>query len=75
MNITLSAEAELIKRTRAYAARHGTTLNRLVRCYMEQVSGLADLDRDAAEFARLAREHGGAAPRGFVFRRDESHGR
>jgi len=75
MNITLSADEEPVKRVRAYAARHGTTLNSMVRRYIEQVSGLADLDQDAAEFARLAREHAGAAPKGFVFKRDDAHRR
>ncbi|OGV74365.1 MAG: hypothetical protein A3K19_27300 [Lentisphaerae bacterium RIFOXYB12_FULL_65_16] len=75
MNITLSAEDELVKRSRAYAAQHGMSLNRMLRSYMRQVSGLADLERDAAEFACLAREHGGASPAGFAFNRDEAHRR
>lgn len=75
MNITLSADPELVKKVREYAARNGTTLNRLIREYMEQVIGEKDADSAAAEFSRLAREKAGRSPKGFRFNRDAAHQR
>ncbi len=75
MNITLSADERLVERGRRYAAEHGTSLNRLIRDYMQEIADLGDLERDAEEFARLAREQGGASSTGYVFDRDEAHRR
>jgi len=75
MNITLSAEEELIEKAREYAARHQTSLNRMIRDFMRKITGSADLERKADEFAQLAREHAGASDQGFEFNRDEAHER
>jgi len=75
MNVTLSADEKLVKKARDYAARHETSLNRMIREFMQKITGLADLERKADEFARLARQGGGAAPKGFVFDREEAHNR
>lgn len=75
MNITLSAEEKIVERSRDYAAKHGTSLNQMIRDYMEQIVNLSNLEQDAEEFARLARTSGGNAPAGFVFDREESHRR
>lgn len=75
MNITLSANEELVKKAREYAARQGTSLNRMIRDYMEQLASISDTDQIAEEFALLARKEGGASPAGFVFNREEAHER
>lgn len=75
MNITLSAEEQLVRRTRQFARERGTSLNQLIRDYMEHLASLSELQADAEEFARLARTQGGAAPGEFVFNRDEIHHR
>ena len=75
MNITLSADEELVKKAREYAARHGTSLNRMIREYMEQLTSISDTDQIAEEFALLARQEGGASPKGFVFDREAAHHR
>jgi len=75
MNITLSADEKIVARSRDYAAKHGTSLNQMIRDYMEQIVNLSNLEQDAEEFARLARTGGGHAPAGFVFDREESHRR
>lgn len=75
MNITLSADRELIRKMREYAARRGTSLNELIRGYMKSVAGATDSVRKAEEFEQLARERGGASPEGYRFNRDESHSR
>ncbi|MCF8053378.1 MAG: DUF6364 family protein [Desulfobacterales bacterium] len=62
MNITLSADEELIKKVRDYAAQRGTSLNQIIRQYMEQLANLSEVDKCADEFARLAKEKGGASP-------------
>lgn len=75
MNITLSADEELIKKAREVAARQGSSLNRMIREYMEQLASISDTDRIAEEFAMLARQEGGESPQGFVFHREEAHER
>lgn len=75
MNITLSADRELVKRAREYATQHGTSLNQIIREYMEQFSSVSNVEKNAEEFARLAREQGGAGSTGFVFDREEAHTR
>ena len=75
MNITLSADAETVQRTREYAARHGTSLNQLLREHMERLAGTIDVRAAAEEFANLATTYAGRSPEGFVFDRDEAHAR
>ncbi|MFO7761565.1 MAG: DUF6364 family protein [Desulfobia sp.] len=75
MNITLSADEKIIKKAREYAVRHGTSLNKMIRGYMEQLVSVSNVEQNAEEFARLAREQGRASPAGFVFNREEAHER
>ncbi|MEF8822840.1 MAG: DUF6364 family protein [Desulfohalobiaceae bacterium] len=75
MNITLSADSELIKKAREYAAQHGTSLNQMIRRYLEQITSTEDKESCAREFEQLARQHGGSSPEGFVFDREEAHDR
>lgn len=75
MNITLSADDATIQRTREYAARHGTSLNQLLREHMERLAGMADVEQVAEEFTHLATTRAGCSPEGFVFDRDEAHRR
>ncbi len=49
MNITLSIDDELVERARDVARQQGTSLNALIRQYLEQLAGKragADLVRD-----------------------------
>jgi len=49
-NITLSADERLVENARREAARRGTSLNQLIRDYLEELAG----DRAASsEFDRL----------------------
>jgi len=72
MNITLAADAGTIERTREYARRHGTSLNRLVRDYLQSLTAQEDRDQVAAEFVRNATDYAGHSPKGFRFNRDEA---
>jgi Family of unknown function (DUF6364) len=74
MNITLSIDDEVIRRARRQAEVLGTSVNQLVRDYLEQLAGVRDPVADAAEFARLSRlSHGNS--RGWKFNREEIHER
>ncbi len=75
MNITLSADEKLIKRSRQFAAEHGTTLNDMIRNYMKKIAHLSDIERDAEEFAQLAKRQAGQSPDDFVFDREKIHKR
>ncbi|EFI33399.1 hypothetical protein Dthio_PD0730 [Desulfonatronospira thiodismutans ASO3-1] len=75
MNITLSADKELIQKAREYAAQRGTSLNQLIREYLEHTAAMGDKESNAREFERLARECGGTSPKGYVFDREDAHGR
>lgn len=75
VNITLSADEEVVRKARRYASSHNTTLNQLVRDFMGRLSG-DDTPKDAAsEFERIAREHASRSPEGYRFDRDELHQR
>ncbi|MDL1958606.1 MAG: DUF6364 family protein [Deltaproteobacteria bacterium] len=43
---------ELVKRAREYAAQHGTSLNQIIREYMEQFSSMSNVEKNAGEFAK-----------------------
>ncbi|MFH1568163.1 MAG: hypothetical protein ABIL09_09210 [Gemmatimonadota bacterium] len=75
LNITLSADAELVRRTREYAAAHHTTLNQLVRDHMEQLTGTPSREDAASEFERLARTCAGRSPEDYRLDRDALHDR
>ena len=74
MNITLSIDDEVIQRARRQAEVLGTSVNQLVRDYLEQLAGKRDPIADAAEFARLSRIAPGNS-RGWKFNREEIHER
>jgi hypothetical protein len=74
MNVTLSVEDEVIEAARRRAKVLGTSVNQLVRDYLEQLAGKSDPDADAAEFEKLSRMANGNS-RGWKFDRDELHER
>jgi antitoxin component of RelBE/YafQ-DinJ toxin-antitoxin module len=74
MNITLSVDEEVIRQARRRAESMGTTVNQLVREYLEQLAGVADAAADAEEFERLSRQADGNS-QGWKFDRNELHER
>lgn len=74
-NITLSADETLIASARAYAQKHGTTLNDLIRDYLTVLSNPRDPKEVAEEFAREALEQSGCSEEGWRFNREEVHKR
>lgn len=75
MNITLSANARLIEKTRQYARKTGTSMNQLVRDYLGQLVETQPGAAVAEEFKRLATEDSGCSPAGYRFDRDAAQRR
>jgi hypothetical protein len=72
MKLTISVEDDVILRARRRAESLGTSVNQLLREYLEQFAGKSDLNEDAAEFERLSKlAHGDS--RGWTFNREELH--
>ena len=74
MNVTLSVEDRVIQRARQKAGALGTSVNQLVREYLEQLAGSTNPADNAAEFERLSRAAKGNS-RGWKFNREELHER
>jgi hypothetical protein len=74
MNVTLSVDDQVMKEARRRAEAMGTSVNQLVREFLEQFAGRTDPDADAAEFERLSRAAKGNS-RGWKFNREELHER
>ncbi|PWT98949.1 MAG: MerR family transcriptional regulator [Terriglobia bacterium] len=74
MNVTLSIDDKIMKEARRRAEAMGTSVNQLVREYLEGFVGKGDPAADAAEFQRLSRAAKGNS-RGWKFNREELHER
>jgi hypothetical protein len=74
MNITLSVDDEVVRKALQRAEQLGTSLNQLVRDYLEQLAGKPDTKRDAEEFERLSRLSNGDS-KGWKSNREEAHER
>ncbi len=74
MNVTLSVDDQVIQRARRQAEAMGTSVNQLVREYLDQLAGTADSNNDAAEFEKLSHLAQGDR-RGWKFNREEIHER
>ncbi len=74
MEITFSVDDKVISKARRRAEVLGTSVNQLVREYLEQLAGRSDRKKDAEEFVRLSRLSSGN-PKGWKYNRDEAHER
>ncbi len=74
MNVTLSIDDRIVREARKRAQAMGTSVNQLVRDYLEQFAGQSDSAAAAAEFAALSRRPRGDS-RGWKFNREDLHGR
>ena len=75
MNITLSADKDLISNSRLYAKKHNTTLNNLVREYLQRITNESEGKNIAGEFMNLAKNNGGKSAKDFKFNRDNIYDR
>lgn len=73
MNITLSADQKIISKSRRMARQQGTSLNQLIRDYLERFSGSRRDVSAAEEFRGLALAKGGRSAPSFRFDREEAH--
>ena len=74
MNVTLSIDDETMQEARRRAEALGTTVDQLVREYLEEFVGKVDRKALAEEFLRLSRDaHGNSS--GWKFNREEAHER
>jgi antitoxin component of RelBE/YafQ-DinJ toxin-antitoxin module len=74
MNLTLSVDEEVVKEARRRAEAMGTTVNAMVRQYLEQVAGIRDLEAEAEEFAQLSKSSKGDS-KGWKYRREDLYDR
>ena len=75
MNITLSADKELIRKAREYAKRQNSSLNNLIRDYLTKLTDEMDASSAAGEFARLSTDFSGKSSEDYTFNRDEIYER
>ncbi len=75
-NLTISIDEDVLKRARIRALEQGTSVNALLREYVESYAG-NDLHREGlTEFLKIAREANcGSGPEGRTWTRDELHER
>lgn len=74
VNLTLSVDDDTVRKARKRAETLGTSVNQLVRDYLEQLAGKNDPKTVAEEFAKLSRASKGDS-RGWKFNREELHER
>ncbi len=74
MNVTLSVDDDVVREARQRAEALGTSVNQLVREYLELLAGRSDPGADAIEFERLSELSRGNSG-GWKFDRDELHER
>lgn len=71
-NITLSVEERTVERAREVARRQGTSLNALIRKYIEQLAGWRREDAILGQLEDLWTDGGGRSG-GSQFRRDDAY--
>ena len=73
-NLTITVDERLLKQARIRALEDGTSVNALLRAYLERYAGAGDSDEALGEFARLARRSSASSgPAGRTWTRDEVH--
>lgn len=77
MSITLSIPPAVVQDVRIFAERHNTTLNALLRAYMEKVAEEERKRREkaSAEVYDFLMGQSGWLPRDYAFDRDEAEAR
>lgn len=70
MNVTLSVADDVLERAREIARQQGTTLNALVRHYLEGLVGEDGGEELVRQFDAVWRDHSGHSG-GWRFNRDE----
>ncbi len=71
-NVTLALDERVLERARAVAREQGTSLNALIREYVEHLAGQRDAAETAREWRRLWAEGAGNSG-GRRFRREDAY--
>jgi len=74
MNLTLSIDERLVQQARQMAEAQGTSLNQLIRDYLEDLTSQTDPEAEIEELRRISLEGHGRS-RGWKFNREEIHER
>ena len=73
-NVTLSIDEELLRRARMRALELGTTVNALVRAYLESFAGGNPARKAITEFLAIADTvHASSGPEGHTWKREDLH--
>ncbi|MBI2762366.1 MAG: hypothetical protein HYX54_01205 [Chloroflexi bacterium] len=75
-NLTITVDDRLLKQARMRALEDGTSVNAVLRTYLERYAGVGNTDEGLRGFARLARRSAATSgPGGRTWTRDELHER
>ena len=75
-NLTITIDERLLKQARMRALEDGTSVNALLRAYLERYAGSGEVGDALAGFGRLARRSTATSgPHGRTWTRDELHDR
>ena len=75
-NLTLSIDDDLLRRARIKALEHGTSVNALLREYLEAFTGTGKAKAALEAFIEIAERHRGQGPdQGRTWTRDELYDR
>ncbi len=72
VNLTLSIDEQTVSQARKKAEALGTSLNQLIRDYLQKLAGADDPEKSIEEFKKLS---GQGHSRGWRFNREEIHER
>jgi hypothetical protein len=72
-NITLSAEEASIAKARLFAESKNTTLNQMIRDYIQELALKEERKSFIDEFLQFTQEHAGCSEPGWKFNREELH--
>ena len=75
MNLTITVEDDVLKRARIRALEENTSVNAILREYLESYAGLSLRRRDALEHLLRLSELAGAGRGDATWTRDELHDR
>jgi hypothetical protein len=75
-NLTITIDARLLKQARMRALEDGTSVNAVLRTYLERYAGSDDQSEARAEILRLAAQsHASSGPEGRTWTREELYDR
>jgi len=74
MNLTLSVDEKTVEKARKAAKSMGSSLNQVIRDFLEELAGGRSAAEDIREFKKLSAQAKGRS-RGWKFDRDEIHER